>query len=94
MKVWCEYVFNNCHPYILDQISKRQYDAYLLCDIDLPWTADEMREYPDEQPRKELFALYKELLINQNTPWGIVSGMGEARTKNAIDLISELTSKS
>jgi NadR type nicotinamide-nucleotide adenylyltransferase len=94
MKVWCEYVFNNCHPYILDQISKRQYDAYLLCDIDLPWTADEMREYPDEQPRKELFALYKELLINQNTPWGIVSGTGEARTKNAIDLISELTSKS
>ena len=94
MKVWCEYVFNNCHPYILDQISKRQYDAYLLCDIDLPWTADEMREYPDEQPRKELFALYKELLMNQNTPWGIVSGMEEARTKNAIDLISELTSKS
>ena len=94
MKVWCEYVFNNCHPYILDQISKRQYDAYLLCDIDLPWTADEMREYPDEQPRKELFALYKELLMNQNTPWGIVSGTGEARTKNAIDLIKELANKS
>ncbi len=94
MKVWCEYVFNNCHPFILDQISKRQYAAYLLCDIDLPWTADEMREYPDEQPRKELFALYKELLMNQNTPWGIVSGMGEARIKNAIDLINELTNKS
>ena len=94
MKVWCEYVFNNCHPYILDQISKRQYDAYLLCDIDLPWTADEMREYPDEQPRKELFALYKELLMNQNTPWGIVSGTGETRTQNAIDLINDLTNKS
>lgn len=90
MKVWCEYVFNNCHPFILDQISKRQYDAYLLCDIDLPWTADEMREYPDEQPRKELFALYKELLMNQSTPWGIVSGKGETRTQNAIDLISKL----
>ena len=94
MKVWCEYVFNNCHPYILDQISKRQYDAYLLCDIDLPWTADEMREYPDEQPRKELFAIYKELLQNQSTPWGIVSGKGETRTQNAIDLINELTNKS
>lgn len=94
MKVWCEYVFNNCHPYILDQISKRQYDAYLLCDIDLPWTADEMREYPDEQPRKELFAIYKELLMNQTTPWAIVSGTGEVRTKNAIDLINDLTNKS
>jgi len=89
MKVWCEYVFNNCHPYILEEISKRKYDLYLLCDIDLPWTPDEMREYPDEQPRKQLFALYKEILQNQETPWEIVSGTGEARTKNAIKYIDQ-----
>jgi len=91
MKVWCEYVFNNCHPFILEQINNRKYDAYLLCDIDLPWTADEMREYPNEEPRRELFTIYKELLINQNTPWGIVRGIGEARTQNAIELIKALT---
>jgi NadR type nicotinamide-nucleotide adenylyltransferase len=91
MKVWCEYVFNNCHPYILEKINERKYDAYLLCDIDLPWTADEMREYPNEEPRKELFAIYKELLINQKTPWGIVSGTGATRTAHAIQLIEQLT---
>ena len=69
MKVWCEYVFNNCHTYILDEIHKREYDLYLLADIDLPWSADEMREYPDEKPRQELFAIYKDILINQNTPF-------------------------
>lgn len=89
MKVWCEYVFNNCHTYILDQIHTRKYDLYLLCDIDLPWSPDEMREYPDEKPRKELFAIYKDILINQNTPWGIVSGVGEQRTQNAIKLIDK-----
>ena len=93
MKVWCEYVFNNCHPFILEKINERKYDAYLLCDIDLPWAADEMREYPNEAPRKELFTIYKELLINQKTPWGIVSGIGEVRTKNAIELIQKLISK-
>jgi NadR type nicotinamide-nucleotide adenylyltransferase len=91
MKVWCEYVFNNCHPFILEQINSRKYDAYLLCDIDLPWTADEMREYPNEEPRRELFTIYKELLINQNTPWGIVRGTGGVRTQNAVALIKELT---
>ena len=91
MKVWCEYVFNNCHPFILEQINSRKYDVYLLCDIDLPWTADEMREYPNEEPRRELFTIYKELLINQNTPWGIVRGTGDARTQNAVALIKELT---
>jgi nicotinamide riboside kinase len=90
MKVWCEYVFNNCHPFILEKINERKYDAYLLCDIDLPWTSDEMREYPNEQPRKELFTIYKEMLINQKTPWGIVSGTKEARTNNAIALIEKL----
>jgi len=93
MKVWCEYVFNNCHHYILEQINQRSYDFYLLCDIDLPWTADEMREYPDAGPRLELFTLYKELLINQKTPWGIVSGSGEQRTINAIQLIDEFLPK-
>ena len=89
MKVWCEYVFNNCHHYILEQINQRNYDLYLLCDIDLPWAADEMREYPDAGPRIELFTIYKELLINQNTPWGIVSGTGAQRTEIAIQLIDK-----
>ena len=89
MKVWCEYVFNNCHHYILEQINQRNYDLYLLCDIDLPWAADEMREYPDAGPRLELFTSYKELLINQNTPWGIVSGSDVQRTANAIQLIEQ-----
>jgi nicotinamide riboside kinase len=74
----------------LEKINERKYDAYLLCDIDLPWTSDEMREYPNEQPRKELFTIYKEMLINQKTPWGIVSGTKEARTNNAIALIEKL----
>lgn len=87
MKVWCEYVFHNCHTYILEQINLRSYDFYLLCDIDLPWTADEMREYPDNKPRQELFQIYKDILVNQETPWGIVGGIGEARINKAIQLI-------
>ncbi|MCX6212193.1 MAG: ATP-binding protein [Bacteroidetes bacterium] len=89
MKVWAEYVFNNCHPYILEQINQRQYDFYLLCNIDLPWAPDEMREYPDEKPRQELFSIYKDILINQHTPWGIVNGKAEERTENAIQLIDQ-----
>jgi hypothetical protein len=87
MKVWSEYVFNNCHPFILEQINSRKYDFYLLCNVDLPWAPDEMREYPDEKPRQELFSIYKDLLINQNTPWGIVNGLDKNRLNNAIQLI-------
>jgi hypothetical protein len=37
--------------------------------------------------------LYKELLINQATPWAIVSGTGEARTKNAMKFIEQYCTK-
>jgi hypothetical protein len=52
-----------------------------------------MREYPDEKPRQELFAIYKDILINQNTAWGIVSGTGDERTQNAIQLIDKILGK-
>src|SRR5436190_11811946 len=74
MKVWCEFVFGKCHQFILDQIAKRKYDLYLLCNIDLPWLPDELREYPEEAPRTELYQIYKNILINQKTPWVEISG--------------------
>ena len=84
MKVWCEYVFGKCHSFILEQIKERKYNLYLLCNIDLPWTRDELREYPDEQPRRELFQLYKELLTNQSVPFVEISGLENDRIEAAI----------
>lgn len=89
MKVWCEYVFGKCHQFILDQIVERQYDLYLLCNTDLPWVKDELREYPDEGTRKELFHIYKDLLINQRVPWVEISGNDEDRLLTAIAAVEE-----
>ncbi len=90
MKVWCEYVFGQCHTFILDEIVKRKYDLYLLCNTDLPWVKDELREYPDEVNRRELFTIYKDILINQNTPWVEISGSSyEDRVLTAIAAVEE-----
>ena len=89
MKVWYEYVFGKCEQLVLDEIAKRKYDLYLLCNIDLPWTADEMREYPNEQPRMELYNIYKDLLINQTTPWIEISGGYEERLQKAIKTVEK-----
>jgi nicotinamide riboside kinase len=79
MKVWCEFVFGKCHQYILDQIAARKYDLYLLCNIDLPWIKDELREYPDLEIRKQLYNIYKHSMMNQSTPWVDISGSHEER---------------
>lgn len=87
MKVWAEYVFNKCHSWILNQIALRKYDLYLLCDVDLPWVQDALREYPDDKIRRKLFLFYKELMINQSTPWHIISGNYEQRLDKAVKFI-------
>ena len=90
MKVWCEFVFDNCHKWILEQIVKRSYDLYLLCNIDLPWTKDELREYPDPAPRKRLYQIYKDIMINQSTRWAEISGNADERLQRAINAVDQL----
>ena len=87
MKVWCEYVFGKCHHWILNRIVERQYDLYLLCNIDLPWVKDELREYPDLKARKKLYRYYKEIMINQHVPWAEISGTYEERLQMAIAVV-------
>lgn len=93
LKVWCEVAYNNCHTWILKQIAKRQYDKYLLCNVDLPWVQDGMREYPDIQTRQRLFKMYKDLLINSNEKWAVVSGAPHERLQTAIRLVDSLFGK-
>ncbi len=89
MKVWCEYVFGKCHQYIIDKIAERKYDLYLLCNIDLPWVKDELREYPDLETREKLFNVYKNILTNQNVPCTIINGSYEKRLQMAIKSLNE-----
>jgi len=93
LKVWCEFVFEKCHPWILNQIVTNSYDLYLLCDVDLPWVKDELREYPDLGTREKLYHHYKDLLINQSTPWVNISGSYEARLQAAIKAIDSACTK-
>lgn len=90
MKVWCEFVFGKCHRFVLDQILDRKYDLYLLCDIDLPWVQDELREYPDLHTRKKLFAIYKDIMINQSVPWVTIHGTYDERLTKAIQAVDAL----
>ncbi len=89
MKVWYEYVFGKCGYFVLDEIAVRKYDLYLLCNIDLPWIEEPMREYPDEKPRIELYNIYKDLLINQTTQWVEISGDYNERFQKAVDAIEK-----
>lgn len=90
MKVWCEFVFEKCHHWILNRIVERQYDLYLLCNTDLPWVKDELREYPDLINREKLYHHYKDAMINQPVPWVDISGDYDERFEKATAAINRI----
>jgi NadR type nicotinamide-nucleotide adenylyltransferase len=91
MKIWCEFVFEKCHHWILNTIVERKYDLYLLCNIDLLWVKDELREYPDLVTREKLYHHYKDIMLNQQVPWIDICGNYEERLQKAIDAVNKLT---
>jgi len=90
MKVWCEFVFNDCHHWILNKIVERKYDLYLLCNVDMPWVKDELREYPDLVTREKLYHHYKDIMVNQQVPWVSISGDYEVRLRQAITAVNAI----
>lgn len=93
MKVWCEYVYHKCHPFILEQIATRKYDLYLLCNPDLAWEPDVLREYPDEASRVELYTIYKGLLLNQDIPFVEITGNYDERLNKAIIAVDSMLAR-
>jgi NadR type nicotinamide-nucleotide adenylyltransferase len=85
--IWCNVKYGECHDWISTKLVENHYNLYLLCDIDLPWQYDPMREHPEM--RAELFTIYRELLDKNLFSYHIVSGLGEERLKNAIGFIDE-----
>lgn len=90
IKVWSEVVFNKCDNRILSQIANRPYDLYLLCNTDLPWVKDSLREYPDLKTRERLYHHYKDAMIHQNTECVDISGNYEERLNKAIVAVDRL----
>jgi nicotinamide riboside kinase len=90
IKIWSEISFNMCDNRILTQIAKRTYDAYLLCNTDLPWAPDPLREYPDLESRQKIYNYYKDAMLNQDTPWVNISGNYEERFLKAVEAVDRL----
>lgn len=85
LKIWSEHSYGRCHPFILEQLQKREYSLSLLPNIDMPWEPDPQREHP--HLREYFFTLYQQQLMESGRPFSIVSGSGKERLQNAIKAV-------
>lgn len=67
------------------------YDLYLLCNVDIPWEEDVLRDKPFE--REKMFAIFAKALEKRNIPFSIISGSQKNRLEQGISLVRDLIKK-
>ena len=79
IKIWSNFKYKKCDPFITEQANKKKYDLYILCNNDITWQYDILRENKNE--RKKIFDIYLHELKNKN--FKILKKTGMQRFKNA-----------
>ncbi|HAS36663.1 MAG TPA: hypothetical protein DCS15_09260 [Flavobacteriales bacterium] len=72
---------------LLNHWSEMKIDVFLLCNTDVPWVFDPLRE--SEGKRNELFDAHMLYLNVFKKNFNLIEGTGEARTQNAIQFLRE-----
>lgn len=92
-KVWFDFVYGKHPEWLHRAISESDIDLFLVCDIDIPWVEDPLRENGGEN-RKKLHEIYLSELESYKFDYKIISGFGNIRLNKAIDTINPLITKS
>ncbi|MBN2729228.1 MAG: ATP-binding protein [Bacteroidales bacterium] len=83
--IWHKVKYGTESKVINKLLHENKYNMILLCDIDLEWTYDPMREHPDK--RDWLFQKYILELETMKNEYKMVSGHEKERIHNATSII-------
>jgi len=88
-KIWFEVAFKKTPNWFEEEFQKNRIDLFLVCDTDLPWVADPVRENGGKQ-RIILHNKYIETIQKYNFKYKIVRGKGDKRIQNALSYLNNL----
>lgn len=83
--VYCGHYFGQCPRWIADAAHQRRPDLYLLCEIDVPWMPDGVRDRGHR--REEMQTLFRDAVVASKVPFAVVTGEGEERLTRATEAI-------
>lgn len=87
--IWCKWMYEDkCPEWVRMEAERRQYDLYLLMDIDVPWEDDKVRCLPNN--RKEFFDDCKEALDSRGRKYILISGTYQERFAKAVSAVEDL----
>ncbi len=88
---YCTHYSGSCPRWIEAEAFNRRANLYLLADIDTPWIADGIRDRGDR--REEMQQVFVDTLRRLNAPYVNLSGLGDERLRNAIEIVDAFIEK-
>jgi NadR type nicotinamide-nucleotide adenylyltransferase len=89
--IWSDVLFGDCPAWIRAEADRRQYDLYLLMDIDVPWVDDSQRYLSHR--RDEFFRRCREALDARRRPYVVIQGDWQERYRRACRAVERLFNK-
>jgi NadR type nicotinamide-nucleotide adenylyltransferase len=86
--VYSRHYYGVVPPEVEELERARRADLYLLCDVDVPWLPDGVRDRPTD--RQSMFELFREALDVRSLPWTRIHGNWDARWETAVDAVDIL----
>lgn len=86
--IWSKILFKKCPRWIEEMSYKREYNLYLLLDIDTPWIKDVQRYLPTK--RKWFLNLCKKELDKRGCKYVVISGSWAERFKKSCAEIKKI----
>lgn len=86
--VYCEHYFGQCPQWIRDAAVSRRPDLYLLCEIDVDWVHDGVRDRG--HMRDAMQELFREAVRASDVATAVITGDWTERLQRAVDAIDAL----
>jgi NadR type nicotinamide-nucleotide adenylyltransferase len=85
-KVWFMKVFGHYPKWMDGEIENAGIGLFLVCNTDIPWIPDPVRENGGEM-REILLGMYIREIESLGIPWRLVTGKSVKRTRSAIEIV-------
>jgi NadR type nicotinamide-nucleotide adenylyltransferase len=87
-QLWHEHYFGEAPADLRQMAAERKADLYLLCDCDVPWVADGLRDSPGQ--RQWFQARFRSELEAAGLPYVVLAGAFEERLGPAVEAVERL----
>jgi NadR type nicotinamide-nucleotide adenylyltransferase len=88
--LWSEVFFGKCPAWVTREAQRRNYDLYLLMDVDVGWVDDDQRYFPEQNARAKFFDQCQAALDARNRPYVRIHGSWAERFERAVAAVEQL----